>query len=248
MAENTQNDWFATWFDSPYYHLLYQHRDHQEAAAFIDALVDYLRFRKHSHILDLACGAGRHSNYLATKGFKVTGLDLSAESIERAKANAHQNASFGVADMRELGYKAEFDHVLNLFTSFGYFDDFADNLKVLQGVFKALKPGGRFVLDYLNPARVQAGLVPEERIEREGVTFEITRRIESERVKKRIAITDGDQQQVHEESVQLIESPQLQKMLKDSGFLVQQIWGNYELKPYQPSASPRMIFLSQKPY
>ena len=133
MADTT-NEWFAGWFDSPYYHLLYRHRDHEEAAAFIDALMQALQPKPDDHILDLACGAGRHSNYLANKGYTVTGLDLSKESIARAKANAADNVSFGVADMRQLDAKAEYDLVLNLFTSFGYFEDFDDNLRVLKGV------------------------------------------------------------------------------------------------------------------
>src|SRR5690349_12033250 len=70
--------WFASWFDSHYYHKLYAHRDDAEAAGFIDALMARLRPERAAAMLDLGCGAGRHSRYLATKGYAVTGLDLAA--------------------------------------------------------------------------------------------------------------------------------------------------------------------------
>ncbi len=75
--------WFKDWFNSPYYHQLYFNRDEKEAAAFIDKLINYLQPAPNASMLDVACGKGRHSIHLAEKGFDVTGIDLSEDSIKK---------------------------------------------------------------------------------------------------------------------------------------------------------------------
>ena len=82
------SDWFHDWFNSPYYHLLYRHRDEQEAAAFIERLIGHLQPPPGSRMLDVACGKGRHAVQLARHGFEVTGIDLSEESIAFAQQSA----------------------------------------------------------------------------------------------------------------------------------------------------------------
>jgi SAM-dependent methyltransferase len=125
-------EWFASWFDSPYYHQLYSHRDIGEAAAFLDALVDRLHPAPDAEILDLGCGAGRHARRLADHGFHVTGLDLSADSIRSATALAGGRVRFARHDMRVPFGIETYDCVLNLFTSFGYFDRAEDHLAVVS--------------------------------------------------------------------------------------------------------------------
>lgn len=112
-------EWFGQWFDSPYYHVLYQHRDHDEAEAFMDHLNDYFAFTAEDEVMDLACGKGRHSIYLNSKGLKVTGVDLSPQNIEAASAHTNERLHFHVHDMRKVFRQEAFDYVLNLFTSFG---------------------------------------------------------------------------------------------------------------------------------
>jgi SAM-dependent methyltransferase len=116
-------------------------------------LVDRLELEPPARILDLACGHGRIALELARRGFRVTGLDLSAASLERARAAA---AAEGLevewvrADMREIPAGTAFDGIVNVFTAFGYFDDERENQRVLEGVARALPPGGRFLIDTIN--------------------------------------------------------------------------------------------------
>nr|MCU0349019.1 methyltransferase domain-containing protein [Saprospiraceae bacterium] len=120
--ENGKSDWFKNWFNSPYYHLLYKNRDEQEAKNFIDRLLTELRPLDGATVLDLACGKGRYSRYLASKQYKVTGLDIAEESIRFAQQFENEHLSFFQHDMR-LPYRINyFDYIFNFFTSFGYFE------------------------------------------------------------------------------------------------------------------------------
>ena len=114
--------WFAHWFDSPYYHLLYKNRDNEEAQVFINKLVSHFKIPKKSKILDIACGKGRHATYFNKKGMDVMGVDLSHNSINSAKKAENATLKFAVHDMRKVFQKNRFDIVTNLFTSFGYFE------------------------------------------------------------------------------------------------------------------------------
>ena len=94
--------WFQSWFNTSYYHLLYRNRDYKEAEVFIKNIVKYLNLDKDDSILDLACGKGRHSIFLNSLGFNVTGLDLSKNSIKEAKTKESSSLHFYVHDMRNL--------------------------------------------------------------------------------------------------------------------------------------------------
>ncbi|MBC7524978.1 MAG: methyltransferase domain-containing protein, partial [Flavobacterium sp.] len=113
--------WYASWFDSPYYHILYKDRNYREAQIFMDNLTRYLNLPEKAKVLDLACGKGRHSIYLNQLGFEVTGVDLSENSILEAKKNENESLHFNVHDMRNP-FHQKFDAIFNLFTSFGYFE------------------------------------------------------------------------------------------------------------------------------
>ena len=93
-------DWYKDWFNSHYYHLLYQHRDEEEALEFIHTLIQYLKPPPSSTMVDIACGKGRHSKALAEMGFEVTGIDLSAASIDEALQDENERLHFYQHDMR----------------------------------------------------------------------------------------------------------------------------------------------------
>ncbi|MDC1395816.1 methyltransferase domain-containing protein, partial [Bacteroidia bacterium] len=112
--------WFETWFDSEYYHLLYKDRDYTEAEAFVEKLVTYLNPGKDALIYDLACGKGRHSIHLNKLGLNVEGSDYSTNSINYAKKSENSRLHFYEQDMRDAMPK-QYNYILNLFTSFGYF-------------------------------------------------------------------------------------------------------------------------------
>src|SRR5262249_50032876 len=101
LGVQSQPEWFASWFDSEHYHKLYAHRGEREAADFISRLIAWLQPNSGSSILDLGCGSGRHSRCLASMGFDVTGLDLSIESIKRAKQSERSNLRFHRQELRQ---------------------------------------------------------------------------------------------------------------------------------------------------
>src|SRR5436309_2771962 len=127
-----EKDWYKEWFNSPYYHLLYQYRDEEEAENFVHAVVHHLRIAPDSKILDVACGKGRHSKILAKYGFHVTGIDLSPNNIGEARKYESDNLHFEVWDMRQVYRQNEYDYVFNLFSSFGYFEAEEDDYAAIK--------------------------------------------------------------------------------------------------------------------
>lgn len=148
MTDNTTT-WFTSWFDTPFYHILYKDRDDSEAHAFMDTLTNYLNIPENGTVLDLACGKGRHARYLNKIGYDVTGVDLSENSIAFAKEFENHRLHFDVHNMCEP-YHKQFDAVFNLFTSFGYFEDDADNLKTITAIKTELNEFGFGVIDFMN--------------------------------------------------------------------------------------------------
>jgi cyclopropane fatty-acyl-phospholipid synthase-like methyltransferase len=170
-----QIEWFGEWFDSPFYHILYKHRDYEEAHAFIDKLIDNLGIKADHKLMDLACGKGRHSIYLNQKGFDVIGLDLSEQNIVHANQFSNEKLHFEIHDMREAHGINEFDYVFNLFTSFGYFETKKEHEDAIKSVASSLKKKGKFILDFLNPYTVIHHLKSEEIKIIDGIEFHISK-------------------------------------------------------------------------
>ncbi|HYG51241.1 MAG TPA: class I SAM-dependent methyltransferase, partial [Flavobacteriales bacterium] len=170
-------NWFESWFNTDYYHLLYRHRDDEEAHTFIDALLTHLNPQDGQKVLDLACGRGRHSVYLNSKNLDVTGADLSCANIDFAKKFENETLHFEMQDMRKSMGQNKYDYVFNLFTSFGYFEHEQDDLQVLENVYRALKPGGIFIFDFLNANMVKNSQGTHTRLMLDGVEFEINKKI-----------------------------------------------------------------------
>ncbi|RDV14451.1 class I SAM-dependent methyltransferase [Pontibacter diazotrophicus] len=241
-----EDEWFSTWFDSPYYHILYNNRNTQEAQAFMDRLLAYLHPKPHNKILDLACGKGRYSVYLHQKGFDVTGIDLSGKSIAHAKQFGKEHLHFDVHDMRKV-YKPEyFDFILNLFTSFGYFDTETENVVALAATAKSLKPGGKLVIDFMNTDKVINNLVAEEEKRVHGINFRITRGVENGFIVKTIHFSDEGKEYEFVERVRALREEDFEEYFKMIQLRLVEVFGDYHLNPFDLEKSDRAIFVLKK--
>lgn len=245
MNDN-KNEWFKTWFDSPFYALLYKNRSFEEAAAFIDRLILTDELKEIHYILDLACGRGRHAVHFHQIGFDVVGLDLSKNSIAFAKQFEQKGLAFENGDMRFFELERKFDAVFNLFTSFGYFHHLEENIKVLQNVHKHLKPNGVFVIDYFNAQKVINDLKPQETKIIDGVGFDIRKRVENGQIIKTIDVKDTGATMHFEERVQLIYASEFISMLEENGFKILHTFGDYNLASFEEAISERFISIAQR--
>ena len=245
MQEQRKSEWFATWFDSPYYHMLYRDRDEEEARLFIERLCAFLQLKKGAKLLDLACGAGRHSRVLHSLGFDVTGADLSANSIGRAKENAPDGLKFFVHDMREP-LNEHYDVVMNLFTSFGYFDSVSDNAKALTSIYNALNKDGVLVIDFMNVEKVVRELKTRQELQRCGILFHIKKEVSNGRIVKTIVFEAEGKSHFYQEKVQALDLLDFQQLLGNAGFTIQSALGNYRLEPFNSMTSDRLILICSK--
>lgn len=246
MGQHSPLNWFESWFDSPYYHILYKDRDKKEAEIFIDNLIHFLSPPKNAQFLDLACGKGRHAVYLNKKGFQTIGIDLSAESIAYASQYENDGLQFYVQDMRKPFRINYFDYVLNLFTSFGYFEQERDDMAVMNSICKMLKKEGVVVLDFMNVKCVEKNIIPTEQKNINGISFQITKRIENNFVVKHIHFTDKGIEYNYEEKVKLLRLADFEKYLSAAHLKIVNLFGNYQLQPFDPGASERLIIIAQK--
>jgi len=242
----TSMDWFENWFDSPYYHILYKHRNHKEAELFIDNLTGLLKPLNDARFLDLPCGKGRHSIYLNKKGYDVTGVDLSPESISHASQHENEKLHFFVHDMRRPFRINYFDYVLNLFTSFGYFKNERDDMAVIDAVYKALKPTGIFVLDFLNIQKIVGNLVQKESQIIDDITFNINRKTENNFIVKDIQFSDNGKNYHFQERLKMLTLTDFEKYFSVKKLKILHLRGNYQLEQFDEQTSDRLIIIAQK--
>jgi SAM-dependent methyltransferase len=240
------DNWFGTWFGTPWYSMLYGHRGAEDAQPWVVA-VERLRGPANGRrLLDLACGRGRHAQAFALAGWRVTGVDLSEESIEDArKSNAL--IDFRVHDMREPLAGERFDLVVNLFTSFGYFRSKEDDLRTLRAVVAMLAPGGRFLLDFMNTPCVVAGLVPQENVHIGGVDFAIERSLEEGFVRKDIHVHHAQGEEHFTEWVQALYPQDMVALCRSVGLRVLDTFGSAALEPYAPLSDRFVLWTEVAP-
>ena len=240
-----KKEWFAEWFDTPYYHILYKNRDNHEARVFIKSLVDLLQLPEASSVLDLACGKGRHSITLNEFGYTVLGVDLSAQSIAHANQFSNSSLSFAVQDMREPIQSKRFDAVFNLFTSFGYFSSKHENEKVCQAMAQMLNAGGKLVIDFMNAQKVIQNLVPSELKKVQDIEFDNKRIYSGTHIIKQISFQDKGQKFEFQEQVQAIDLSMFKELLAPY-FTIDSIFGSFELNEYIASESDRLIIIATR--
>jgi len=241
-----ENEWFKDWFNSPYYHILYENRDETEAAAFIDRLILHLLPKPDARMLDIACGKGRHSIQLANKGYAVTGIDISPSSILEAQSTPSENPEFFVHDMRHPFRINYYDYAFNFFTSFGYFDTYRDHLNAIRSMTLSLKKGGCFIMDYLNPSYIKKNLQPYSEVKKGSMVFHIERSHDQDYFYKKISIHTPDKPLIFMEKVANFDLNSFQNMFALNGLTLLNVFGDYSLHAFMENESPRMIMIFRK--
>jgi len=239
------DDWFEDWFGAEYL-ALYEHRDHHEAREVVALIAERMGETVDAPVLDLACGAGRHQRMLCERGWWTVGLDLSPSLLRAARAE-DRTAPLARADMRQLPFAdASFSLVVNLFTSFGYFREDAQHLRVLTDVARVVRPGGWFVLDYLHAEQVRRTLVQRDERSVGTVTVEQEREISADGRFVRKTITIGELGRTFVERVRLFEPHELVALCTQVGFSMDAVMGDYDGSPLG-SDSPRTILFARRP-
>jgi SAM-dependent methyltransferase len=234
-------EWFEEWFGEEYLRL-YPHRDDEEADQAVGLILRTVPFQPGWRVLDVACGAGRHARAFVAAGARCTGIDLSMTLLRVARQVT--TAPLVRADMRQLPIRpCSMDLTVNLFTSFGYFDQDAEHTAALDEMIGTVRPGGWFVIDFLNPVAVRHQLVPEETLKVAGSTVRVSRSVspDGRYVCKSILGANGRQ---FRERVRLFEPQQMADMLKGAGVTVRYRFGDYDAAPLTPS-SPRTVLVGQ---
>jgi len=240
MTKN--NDWFASWFNTSYYHILYSHRDDDEAQEFMQNIATYLKLQKNDLLLDLGCGKGRHSIYLNKLGFNVVGADLSKNSIQNAKQFENCTLKFIEHDMRNP-FNTKYNAILNLFTSFGFFEDDNEDITILQNIKNGLQPNGIAIIDFMNVKKIISNLVKKEILVIGGITFQITRSIKKNFIVKEINFAADGKHHTYFEKVKCLDLPKIKAYLYSVDFKIKHTFGNYQLDDFNEETSDRLILV-----
>jgi SAM-dependent methyltransferase len=244
-------DWFEKWFSDKFYLKLYQHRNDEDARDLINLVQRSIDVSTKCKALDIACGAGRHAIELSRRGFDVTGFDLSEFLIREAKRDAARakeknlKLKFLIKDMRDFNFKRSFDLALNIFTSFGYFDNDKENFSVIHNANRSLKPGGYLIFDFLNKDFLEKNIVPYSRKKSDEFVIIQKRKIENGFIQKEILIKNNGKEKRFNEILRLYDHNELRSAFKDNGFRIMNSFGDYWGNKFESEKSERLIFIAK---
>jgi SAM-dependent methyltransferase len=245
--------WYREWFGEEYLGL-YSHRDRGEAEEHVGFVVRVLPGRPHA-VLDLACGAGRHTAALRSRGLRALGVDRSLLLLAESRQTGTPSWPRVAGDMRCLPFVDEsFDWVLNFFTSFGYFETDEENVRVLAEIRRVLTGGGSFLIDFLNLDYALAHLAPEDSLRLEGDEerlAEIDRwwDAHSRRLNKRIRVYrrgESSPARTFLESVRGYRPEEVAAQLDGAGLEVTARYGDFRGRPYAGASSERLILVGRR--
>lgn len=238
--------WFEEHFQEDYLRV-YDHRDEEKAADELTDIMKYIPLEPGKKVVDLCCGNGRHARWLARRGLHVTGVDLSPALLKKAiELTVGLSVQYMRADIRDVPLLQEYDGAFNLFTSFGYFSDDAENELVFKRAAEGLKESGWFLFDYLNPNYVKRHLVARDVMDKDGLEIIQEREIKKGFVYKHIKLKEGSNEREYVERVKLYEQEELRAMLERNGFRIEYAFGDYDASCFKVDTSPRQIFVCQK--
>ena len=244
--------WYVDFFREGFYHRWGPADRFQRAEREVDFIEEALGLPAGASVFDLCCGEGRHTVALARRGYPMTGLDRSAFQLRLARKAAKEagvNVRWHRADMRDIPWRSEFDAVINLLTSFAYLESDEEDFKVLAGVARALRPGGRFLLDIINREWLVRHWEPHGWREREDGTLDLEDRqfdpLSSRQDVRVVTVRPDGQREQHRIGLRLYTLTELAAMLARSGMEVRQTWGGFDGREYGLN-SRRMIVLAEK--
>ncbi len=245
------SEWYKKWFSDKLYLEIYNKRNFEEAAIFVNLLQRELKIPTYYKVLDICCGAGRHSIELARRGFDVTGFDLSEFLITEAKKQFNKipeknlKLKFLIKDMRNFNFRKKFDIAVNVFSSFGYFDNDKENFRVFYNSNKSLKSNGWFVFDFINSDFLFKNLVSVSADIINGKKIVQKRRIENGFVIKDIYI-NSDKKPSYSEILRLYSHDDITDAMDINGFKVIKMFGDYYGNKFVKSKSSRLIIFAKK--
>jgi SAM-dependent methyltransferase len=242
--------WWDRYFNELYLRMFETTLSPDRTAREVAGVMTMLRLRPDARILDLCCGQGRHAVPLARAGHRVIGLDRSTYLLGQARQAAETTGveiQLVRGDMRRLPWREQFDACVNLFTAFGYFEDEEENQRVLHEVYKALKPGGQFLLDTSNRDYYLLRLWPRAwRRQGEAIVLEET---DFDPLTCRFTMTftwmDGGKSESLTHSVRHYTAPELTAMLRAAGFRPKAIYGDFDGSEFD-IYSKRLIVVAKK--
>lgn len=225
------------------------------ASSQVEFLDSVLGLPAKAKILDIPCGVGRHAVFLSKKGYQVTGLDISRDCLKIAKQKfAHKNVKYELGNMGDLAaFKSQYNCVLNLFTSFGYFHTDRENANVLSEMYRALKPGGKVVINIADRDWIMKIYQPVRWHEDRGVLT-----IEASHYDKKTKYNESQMVMIdqrkskpillhhHYHRVRLYSKTEMIALMKSVGFHDIQIFGNFEGAKYKKGVSTHPIYVGQK--
>jgi 2-polyprenyl-3-methyl-5-hydroxy-6-metoxy-1,4-benzoquinol methylase len=253
------DNWYKKWFSTKDYLELYKHRNSVDASQIAGLITKTLPLQKGAKVLDLACGNGRHSLFFAKKGFDVLGIDLSEYLINEAKKKLNSdykkyrnNLHFEIKDMRNISHTKEFDLVVNLFSSFGYFEKDSENYKVIKGISNSLKNKGYFFFDFLNAGYLKKHLKPFDECNRNHNVVLQVREIKGNAVYKSIIIIKNNPKgktpivSKFHEMIKLYGLAEFREVFRKYGLNIIKTFGDYSGSKFNVNSSQRLIILAQK--
>ncbi len=235
--------WYKEWFGQEYLEL-YAHRDRGEAERHVDFVQARFGDEQPRAVLDLACGAGRHTSALRRRGYRALGVDLSLTLLTQSPELPRV-----AGDMRCVPFAdATFDWVLNFFTSFGYFESERENFRVLEEMVRVMRPGGRFLIDLFNIDQVLATLNPRETRDVNGRRVEIERWYDarSRRINKQIRVHAADRPtRCFRESVRAYRREEVTNGLEWAGLRLEKTYGGFDGEEFDAD-SERLILVGRR--
>jgi cyclopropane fatty-acyl-phospholipid synthase-like methyltransferase len=242
-------EWFEDWFSTEEYLNVYRHRNEQDAKNLYDLIQKNVKLEKNAKVLDLACGAGRHSILFAKNGFDVTGVDISENLLNVARKTAGElglSINFIKSDLRNLYLSENFDLILNLFTSFGYFESDEANAEVIKIASESLVDNGYFIIDFFNITYLKKNLIPISYDKIGDGIIKQERLFKGNRILKKIIINKKGDQKLYYESVRSYNRDELVTFLVYNDLKIQNIFGDYLGNDFEEANSPRIIIIAKK--